>query len=223
MKYNKLIEGSITKILKVEGYAKDFLIEDSKQKIHNCYLIDKKNDLDALDNVLIIGTYNSRDKIIVDYIINKTKNYEEKFSKSKARWIFYASLFLTILFAGIFIFFLLSFLGVIPIQITSGWEIFGDLYATMLNLLTLLSMFTLMIVFAYLMYSHLRYNKRILERDIEIQRIKEKGNEPLKPQIKKLDAKKKAAEVVGETKLCSHCGEELPFDAEFCSKCGATS
>ncbi len=220
MRYNKLIEGSV---LRIEGREKEFLIKDSKQNIHNCYLIDTKNELDQSDNVLIIGTYKSRDKIIVDYIINKTKNYEETYSKKKAEWRFYTSLFLTILLTGTFLFFLLSILRVIPFQITSGWDIFGDLYAAMLNLLVLLSLLTLTIVFAFLMYSQLIHNKRILERDSEIQRIKEKGYEPVKPQIKKQEVKKEAAEVIGETKFCSHCGEVLPIDAEFCSKCGAIS
>lgn len=219
MKYNKLIEGFITKFLRIEGHIKVFLIEDSEQKIHNCYLYDSKNEVDALDDVIIIGTYESRDKIKVDYMVNKTKNYEEKFSEFKAKWIFYTSLFLTIILAGTFIFFLLSVLGVIPIQISFGWAYFGEIYATMLKLLILLLLFTLMIVFAYLMYSHLMHNKRILERDNEIQRIKEKGYEPVKSQIKKLEVKKE--EAVKKTKFCSHCAEELPIDAEFCSKCGA--
>ena len=226
LKYNILIEGVIKEFTKITPYHIAFILDDSKGNQYQCFSFNIKKKLSVTDEILIIGAVTSGNKIKINYVINKSRNTEEGLFKRKAEWLFYVSLFLTIIFVGTFIFLLLIFSNLIPIEIDLSFPSLEEIY-TLINKLTLLIPFIALAGITGIKSYSLSQNRIIsIEIEKEKNRLKMSGIRP--KIIAPISKKEEKQETVIETEeppeemACPECGERLPLDAMFCSKCGKT-
>lgn len=229
LKYNILIEGIIKEFTVIKPKHVSFILNDSEGNQYQCFSNNIKKKLSVTDEILIIGAVSSGNKINIAYVINKSKNSEENLFKLKAGWRLYVSLFLIIIFAGIFIFLLLSFSNLIPIELIALFpplEVVEEIYTLINNLSPLILLIALVGITGINLYSLFRNRRISNEIEKEKNRLKMAGIRP--KIITPISKKEKMQETVIETEeppeemACPDCGERLPLDAMFCSKCGKT-
>ncbi|MFX0136996.1 MAG: zinc-ribbon domain-containing protein [Candidatus Hodarchaeota archaeon] len=224
LKYNTIKEGIIKEFLIIKPSSVSFVLEDLDGQSNNCYLSRSKPNLDKLDDIYLVGSYTSKDHLEVNYLFNKTKNYGEKFLKVKGKGMNYLLLFMSIFLSFASIFFLLSYFGIIPIQINPPYHYIEEIHYILFNMIFIIPFCAFSFVFWTLSYNLLIKRKQESEIVKEMKRIKQKGFKPSKviPKIKEpaIEETVEKKEVFKEIKVCSNCGEEVPIDAEFCSKCG---
>lgn len=222
LKYNILIEGIIKEFTRIEPKHVSFIVNDSDGNEYQCFSFNIKKKLSVSDEVLLFGMVTSGNKIIISYIINKSKRTEEDLYKLKAKWRFYFSLILALIFLGTFIFLLISFSNLIPFTINVSFLGLEEIYTLIFKLTLLIPSIALAGIFGIISYSLFQNRKRATEIEKEKNRLKMAGIRPTQVSIKE-----KIKEVVIEPESpeemdCPDCGEKLPLDAMFCSKCGKT-
>lgn len=133
-------------------------------------------------------------------------------NKRKPRWRFYFLIILASIFLGTFIFVLLIFTNQLPIKFPSfpGVE---EYYTSLFKLSILIPLVSLAGIFSVKAYLIIHNRKISKEIENEKGRIKNSGKSTA---LKK----SKESEKEPEAPLICECGEKLPPDAMFCSKCG---
>ncbi|MFX0010000.1 MAG: zinc-ribbon domain-containing protein [Candidatus Hermodarchaeota archaeon] len=222
LKYNILLEGIIKEFTRIEPKHVDFILTDSDGNEYQCFSRNIKKKLSVSDEVLIIGYVSSGDKININYIINKSKSTEEKPLKTKAKWRLYVNIILSITCLGLFIYIILAYFNVIPssIALTPPVLIVLEDFYGILNLLTILiPLIALTCIFglnSYSIFQNIRISQEVEKEKVRL----EKSGKGISKIAKVSEEEPKVVEKAIEGIRCPDCGEILPTDAMFCSKCG---
>jgi hypothetical protein len=216
-----VLKGKIREFAKSEAGNLAFMLEDTQGTLHYCFSPTKRATFGISDNIIIYGTSHAGNKIRINYILNKTRNTEDILIETKKDWTYITSLVFSIISTAIFVFSLLTLVGIIPINL------FG-IYSSMLNFI-----FSLVIVILFLPVIIILWaltiafsKKRKQSEDLiqQIENIKQNYGikEPSRAIITQSEPNIQSEETLsGAVKFCSHCGAQLPPEAKFCSKCGA--
>jgi len=225
-----VIEGRVEQFVKAQSGNIAFMLNDTQRNLRYCFTTGRKPLLNVLDEVIVIGSVISGNKVRANYIINKTKNTEDNLLEKKGNWPYYVSLAFALIVTGGFVVALLFVLGVFPMPSGSIWDPFNFIFGFIYSIILMVIFVPLMIILWVLtaVFSKKKSSESNLE--IEVARIKQsvytQKPSPSKP-VQTMDSESLTPKsvIVEETSyrpsFCSHCGEKLPPDAKFCPKCGS--
>jgi len=225
-----VIEGHVEQFVKAQSGNIAFMLDDTQGNLRYCFTTGRKPLLSISDEVTLIGSILSGNKVRVNYIINKTKNTEDNLLETKGNWAYYVSLILALIVTGGFIVALLFVLGVFPMPSGSIWDPFNFIFGFIYSIILMVIFIPLMIILWILTAVFAKKKSSESDLEIEVARIKQsvyaqKASPSKVVQTKDSEVLPIKSVIVEETisrpTFCSHCGEKLPPDANFCPKCGS--
>ena len=204
------------------------MLEDLQNNLHYCFSTKKRPALSPSDNVIVIGSTTTGNKVRINYIINQSRNTEENMVEASSDWTYYISLISAILITIGFVLGILVVLGIIPISFGSSWGFFGALYSMLISIVLIVALVPAMIIFWVLTNTFSKKRKNAIQFSEEVSRIKENLSGSFKPTIKSPEVMKEFISVQKKEDLysprpqfCAHCGIKLSFEAQFCPSCGS--
>jgi len=223
-----ILEGIVKSFTKSYSGNLSFMLEDSQNNLHYCFSTKKRPALSPSDNVIVIGTATTGNKVRINYIINQSRNTEENMLVASNDWTYYISLISAILVTIGFVVGILVVLGIIPISFGSPWGFFGALYSMIIFIILIIALLPAMIIFWVITYLFSKKRKSAFQLSEDISRIKENLSASFKPNIKSSEVVKEPTIVQKKEDLysprpqfCAHCGTKLSFEAPFCPSCGS--
>jgi hypothetical protein len=204
------------------------MLEDSQNNLHYCFSTKKIPALSPSDNVIVIGSTTSGNKVRINYLINQSRNTEENMLEASNDWTYYISLISAILVTIGFVVGILIVVGIIPISFGSPWGFFGALYSILIFIVLIVALVPAMIIFWVLTSSFSKKRKNAVQLSEDVARIKENLSCSFKPPIKSPEVMKESTSVQKKEDLysprpqfCANCGTKLSFEARFCPSCGS--
>jgi len=204
------------------------MLEDSQNNLHYCFSTKKRPALSPSDNIIVIGSTTSANKVRINYIINQSRNTEENMLEGPSDWMYYVSLISAILVTIGFVVGIFIIIGIFPITFGSMWGSFGSFYSMIITLVLIIALVPAMIIFWVLTNSFSKKRKHDVQLIEEVSRIKENLSGSFKPSIKSQETIKVPTNVQKEEDLyssrpqfCAHCGIKMSFKARFCPSCGS--
>ncbi len=204
-----------------------FMLEDSQNNLHYCFSTKKRPGLSPSDNIIVIGSKTSANKVRINYIINQSRNNEENMMESSNDWMYYVSLISAILVTIGFVTAILYSLGIFPVDY-GYMGIFGSIYTMIISIVLIILLLPAMIIFWVLTNSFSKKRKNDVKLSEDISRIKENLSGSLKPSIKSSEVikepisfQKEEASYSLRPQFCANCGTKLLFEAKFCPSCGS--
>ena len=205
-----------------------FMLEDSQNNLHYCFSTKKTPLLSPSDNIIVIGSITSANKVRINYIINQSRNTEENMLEGSNDWMYYVSLISAILATIGFVIGTLFAVGIIPISFGSFGGILSSLYSMIITLVLIIALVPAMIIFWVLTNSFSKKRKRDVQLIEDVSRIKENLSRSFKPSIKSLKVMKEHTNIQKQEdsyssrlQFCAHCGIKMSFEAKFCPSCGS--
>ena len=223
-----VLEGIVKSFTKSYSGNLSFMLEDSQNNLHYCFSTKKRPALSPLDNVIVIGSTTTGNKVRINYIINQSRNTEEDMLEASSDWTYYISLISAILITISFVVGILVVLGIIPISFGSSWGFFGALYSMFIFIILIIALLPAMIIFWVLTNTFSKKRKNAIQLSEDVSRIKENLSGSFKSSIKSQEVMKEPTSVQKKEDLysprpqfCAHCGTKLLFEARFCPNCGS--
>jgi uncharacterized membrane protein len=204
------------------------MLEDSQNNLHYCFSTKKKPLLSPSDNIIVIGSATTGNKVRINYIINKSRNTEENILEASSDWTYYMSLISALLVTIGFVVGVLVVLGIIPISFGSPWGFFGAIYSMIIFIILIIALLPAMIIFWVITYLFSKKRKNATQLSEDVSRIKENLSGSFKPTFKSSEVGKvstsrriKEDSESPRPQFCAHCGNKLSFEAKFCPSCGS--
>ena len=223
-----VLEGIVKSFTKSYSGNLSFMLEDSQNNLHYCFSTKKRPALSPSDNVIVIGSTTTGNKVRINYIINQSRNTEENMLDGSKEWTYYVSLISAILVTIGFVVGILIVVGIIPISFGSPWGIFGALYSILIFIILIVALVPAMIIFWVLTSSFSKKRKNAVQLSEDVARIKENLSGSFKSSVKSSEVMKEPINIEKKEDLysprpqfCAHCGTKLSFEARFCPSCGS--
>ena len=223
-----VLEGVVKSFTKSYSGNLSFMLEDSQNNLHYCFSTKKRPALNPSDNIIVIGSTTTGNKVRINYIINKSRNSEENLLEGSSDWTYYVSLISAILVTIGLVIGILVVVGIIPIFFGSMWGIFASLYSIIIFTVLIIALVPATIIFWVLTNSFSKRRKSAVLLIEDIARIKENLSGSFKPSIKSPEVMKEHASVQkkedsysSRPQFCANCGTKLLFEAKFCPSCGS--
>ncbi|MCK4287046.1 MAG: zinc ribbon domain-containing protein, partial [Candidatus Lokiarchaeota archaeon] len=193
-----------------------------------CFSTKKRPLLSPSDNIIVIGSATTGNKVRINYIINQSRNTEENMLEGSSDWTYYLSLISAIIVTIGFVVGVLVVLGIIPISFGSPWGFFGAKYSMIIFIILIIALLPAMIIFWVITYLFSKKRKNAIQLSEDVSRIKENLSGSFKPNIKSSEVVKEPTSVQKKEDLysprpqfCAHCGIKMSFEARFCPSCGS--
>ena len=140
-----VLEGIVKSFIKSYSGNLSFMLEDSQNNLHYCFSIKKRPALSPSDNVIVIGSATTGNKVRINYIINQSRNTEENMLEASSDWAYYTSLISAILVTvgfvvGILVVFFL------PVSFGPFWGFLGSLYSILIFMVLMIAFVPAMII-----------------------------------------------------------------------------
>jgi len=223
-----VLEGVVKSFTKSYSGNLSFMLEDSQNNLHYCFSTKKKPLLSPSDNIIVIGSTTSANKVRINYIINQSRNTEENMLEGPSDWMYYVSLISAILVTIGFVVGIIIVISIFPITFGSMWGSFGSFYSMIITMVLIIALVPAMIIFWVLTNSFSKKRKSAVLLSDDVSRIKENLSGSFKPSIKSQETIKVPTNVQKEEDLyssrpqfCAHCGIKMSFKARFCPSCGS--
>jgi len=223
-----VLEGVVKSFTKSYSGNLSFMLEDSQNNLHYCFSTKKKPLLSPSDNIIVIGSTTSANKVRINYIINQSRNTEENMLEGPSDWMYYVSLISAILVTIGFVVGIIIVISIFPITFGSMWGSFGSFYLMIITMVLIIALVPAMIIFWVLTNSFSKKRKSAVLLSDDVSRIKENLSGSFKPSIKSQETIKVPTNVQKEEDLyssrpqfCAHCGIKMSFKARFCPSCGS--
>ncbi len=223
-----VLEGMVKSFTKSYSGNLSFMLEDSQNNLHYCFSTKKRPTLSPSDNIIVIGTTTSGNKVRINYIINQSRNIEENMLEGSSDWMYYMSLTSAILVTIGLVIGVLVVVGIIPISFGSMWGIFGSLYSIIIFMVLIIALVPAMIIFWVLTNSFSKKRKNDVQLIEDVSKIKANFSGSVKPSIKSSEitkeptsVKKQESSYSPRPEFCAHCGTKISFEAKFCPNCGS--
>jgi len=223
-----VLEGVVKSFTKSYSGNLSFMLEDSQNNLHYCFSTKKRPLLSPSDNIIVIGSTTSGNKVRINYIINQSRKTEENMLEGPSDWMYYVSLISAILVTIGFVVGIFIIIGIFPITFGSMWGSFGSFYSMIITLVLIIALVPAMIIFWVLTNSFSKKRKSAILLSNDLSRIKENLSGSFKPSIQSQEAIKATTSVQKEedshnsrSQFCAHCGTKMSFEARFCPSCGS--
>ena len=223
-----VLEGIVKSFTKSYSGNLSFMLEDSQNNLHYCFSTKKRPALSPSDNIIVIGSITSGNKVRINYIINQSRNTEENMLGGSSDWMYYVSLISAILVTIGFVVGMIIVIGIFPITFGSMWGFFGSFYSMIITVILIVTLVPTMIIFWVLTNSFSKKRKRDVQLIEDVSRIKENLSGSVKPSIKSPEVMKEPTSVQKQEdsfssrlQFCAHCGTKLSYEAKFCPSCGS--
>jgi len=223
-----VLEGIVKNFTRSYSGNFSFMLEDSQNNLHYCFSTKKRPGLSPSDNIIVIGSKTSANKVRINYIINQSRNTEENMLEGSSDGMYYVSLTAAILVTIGLVIGILVVVGIIPISFGSMWGFFGSLYTIIIFMILIIALVPATIIFWVLTNSFSKKRKSAVQLIEDVARIKENLSGSFKPSIKSSEVMKKPIRVQKQEEshssrpqFCAHCGTKLLVEARFCPSCGS--
>ena len=223
-----VLEGIVKSFIKSYSGNLSFMLEDSQNNLHYCFSTKKRPALSPSDNVIVIGSATTGNKVRINYIINQSRNTEENMLEASSDWAYYTSLISAILVTVGFVVGVLIVVGIIPISFGSMWGVFRFFYVMIISLVLIIAFVPAMIICWVLTNSFSKKRKNTVQIREDVSRIKENLSGSFKSSVKSPEVMKEPTNVQKQEDLysprpqfCAHCGIKMSFEARFCPSCGS--
>ncbi len=130
-----VLEGIVKSFTKSYSGNLSFMLEDSQNNLHYCFSTKKRPALSPSDNIIVIGSITSGNKVRINYIINQSRNTEENMLGGSSDWMYYVSLISAILVTIGFVVGMLIVIYIFPITFGSMWGFFGSFYSMIITII----------------------------------------------------------------------------------------
>ncbi|MHA1239259.1 MAG: zinc ribbon domain-containing protein [Promethearchaeota archaeon] len=209
-----VLEGIVKSFTKSYSGNLSFMLEDSQNNLHYCFSTKKRPALSPSDNIIVIGSTTSGNKVRINYIINQSRNTEENMLEGSSDWMYYVSLTSAILVTIGFVVAILYSFGIFPVDY--GYTgMFGSIFTMIFSIIFIIFLLPAMIIFWVLTNSFSKKRKRDVKLIEEVSRIKENLSGSVKPSNKSPEVMKEPSRL----QFCAHCGTKLSYEAKFCPSC----
>ena len=82
-----VLEGKVKDFTKSYSGNFSFMLEDSQNNLHYCFSTKKRPGLSGSDNIIVIGSTTTGNKVRINYIINQSRNTEENMIEGSTDWM----------------------------------------------------------------------------------------------------------------------------------------
>ncbi len=223
-----VLEGTVKDFTKSYSGNVSFMLEDSQNNLHYCFSTKKRPVLSLSDNIIVIGSTTTGNKVRINYLINQSKNTEENMLEGSSDWMYYMSLISAILCTIGLVIGILVVVFILPTSYGSFWGFFGSFFSMMILMILIFTLVPAMIIFWVLTNSFSKKRKRAVQLSEDVSRIKENLSGSFKPTIKSAEVMKEPTSgqkdkelFTPRTEFCAHCGVKVSFEAKFCPSCGS--
>jgi len=222
-----VLEGIVKSFTKSYSGNLSFMLEDSQNNLHYCFSTKKRPLLSPSDNIIIIGSTTSGNKVRINYLINQSRNTEESMLEGSNDWMYYVSLVSAISVTIGFVVAILYSLGIFTVDY-GYMGIFGSIYTMIISIVLIILLLPAMIIFWVLTNSFSKKRKSAVQLVEDVSRIKENLSGSVKSSIKSQEVMKELTSVQKQEdvyssrpQFCAHCGTKMSFEAKFCPSCGS--
>ena len=222
-----VLEGIIKCFTKSYSGNLSFMLEDSQNNLHYCFSTKKSPLLSPSDNIIVIGSTTSGNKVRINYLINQSRNTEENMLEGSSDWMYYVSLTSAILVTIGFVVAILYSLGIFTVDY-GYMGMFGSIFTMIFSIIFIIFLLPAMIIFWVLTNSFSKKRKSAVLLIEDVARIKGNLSRSFKPTIKSQELMKEPTSVQKQEEsyssrpqFCAHCGIKMSFEAKFCPSCGS--
>ena len=222
-----VLEGIIKSFTKSYSGNLSFMLEDSQNNLHYCFSTKKSPLLSPSDNIIVIGSTTSGNKVRINYLINQSRNTEENMLEGSSDWMYYVSLTSAILVTIGFVVAILYSLGIFTVDY-GYMGMFGSIFTMIFSIIFIIFLLPAMIIFWVLTNSFSKKRKSAVLLIEDVARIKGNLSRSFKPTIKSQELMKEPTSVQKQEEsyssrpqFCAHCGIKMSFEAKFCPSCGS--
>ena len=222
-----ILEGIVKSFTKSYSGNLSFMLEDSQNNLHYCFSTKKRPNLSPSDNIVVIGSTTTGNKVRINYIINQSRNTEESMLEGSNDWMYYVSLVSAILVTIGFVVAIIFSLGIFPVDY-GYMGIFGSIYTMIISIFLIILLLPAMIIFWVLTNSFSKKRKSAVQLIEDVSRIKENFSGSVKSSIKSPEVMRASTSVQKQgdsyssrPQFCAHCGTKMSFEARFCPSCGS--